>query len=80
MKGLKQKLEAIQVKLVNGKVLTNQMLEEQEIKEDQIKMVQPRINTVVSTYYKGTALEGLTKKMEEYLDNAPKNENTINYL
>ena len=80
MKGLKQKLEAIQVKLVNGKVLTNQMLEEREIKEDQIKMVQPRINTVVSTYYKGTALEGLTKKMEEYLDNAPKNENTINYL
>ncbi len=79
MKGLKQKLEAIQVKLVNGKVLTNQMLEEREIKEDQIKMVQPRINTVVSTYYKGTALEGLTKKMEEYLDNAPKNENTINY-
>ena len=56
------------------------MLEEREIKEDQIKMVQPRINTVVSTYYKGTALEGLTKKMEEYLDNAPKNENTINYL
>ena len=80
MKGLKQKLEAIQVKLVNGKVLTNQMLEEREIKEDQIKMVQPRINTVVSTYYKGTALEGLTKKMEEYLDNAPKSENTINYL
>ena len=28
----------------------------------------PKLNMVVSTYYKGTALEGLTKKLEEYLD------------
>lgn len=80
MKDLKQKLEAIRIKLVDGKVLTNQMLEEEEINEEQIVMAQPKINIVVSTYYKGTALEGLTKKMEEYLDNAPKSENTINYL
>ena len=38
------------------------------------------INVVLSTYYKGTALEGLTKKLEEYLDTASNNENTINYL
>ena len=42
--------------------------------------VTPEINVVLSTYYKGTALEGLTAKLEEYLDNAPKKENTINYL
>lgn len=80
MKDLKQKLEAIQVKLVGKTVLTSQMLEENEISSEQITKVQPKINIVLSTYYKGTALEGLTKKMEEYLDNAPKGENTINYL
>ncbi len=80
MKDLKQKIESTGVKLVKGKVLTNQMLEAEEINEEQITMVQPKINIVVSTYYKGTALEGLTKKMEEYLDNAPKSENSINYL
>lgn len=40
----------------------------------------PKLNVVLSTYYKGTALEGLTKKLEEYLDVASNNENTINYL
>ena len=48
--------------------------------EENKKEASPKINIIVSTYYKGTALEGLTKKLEEYLDNAPKNENTINYL
>ena len=61
-------------------MLTAQILEENEISSEQITKVQPKINIVLSTYYKGTALEGLTKKMEEYLDNAPKSENTINYL
>ncbi len=27
---------------------------------------------MLTTYYKGTALENVTKKMEEYLDNADK--------
>ena len=80
MKDLKQRLEGIQVKLIGKTVLTSQMLEENEISSEQITKVQPKINIVLSTYYKGTALEGLTKKMEEYLDNAPKSENTINYL
>ena len=40
----------------------------------------PKINCVLSTYYKGTALDGITKKLEEYLDNANINENDINYI
>ncbi len=40
----------------------------------------PKINCVLSTYYKGTALDGITKKLEEYLDNADINENEINYI
>ena len=52
----------------------------QKTKKKNIEVAMPKINIVLSTYYKGTALEGLTKKLEEYLDEAPEGENTINYL
>ncbi len=51
-----------------------------KIQVDDKQEAMPKINVVLSTYYKGTALEGLTKKLEEYLDTASKDENTINYL
>ena len=34
----------------------------------------------ISTYYKETGIEKLTKKLEEYLDNAPKDESALNYI
>ena len=40
----------------------------------------PLINMVVSTYYKGTGIEQLTKKLEEYIESAPKSENQINFI
>ena len=86
MKGLKQKIESIQVKLINGEVITgntedtDNSEETSKTSKQKIVFAQPKINIVVSTYYKGTALEGLTKKLEEYLDNAPKTEDTINFL
>lgn len=42
--------------------------------------VTPKINIALATYYKGTALVGITKKLEEYLDLAEQSENNINYL
>lgn len=44
------------------------------------KEASPKINFVVSTYYKGTGIELLTQKLEEYLDTAEKEENQINYI
>ena len=38
-------------------------------------IVSPKIRVVISTYYKGTALDGALKKLEEYIDSS--NENTI---
>ena len=35
---------------------------------------------LMPSYYKGTALEMVTKKLEEYLDNASKEENAINII
>ncbi len=40
----------------------------------------PRLNFVISSYYKGTALEEVLKKLEEYLDNADPNESDINNI
>lgn len=60
-----------------------QELEDLEIIEDDGEYeytATPRINFVVSTYYKGTALDNLTKKLEEYLDSAPRSESQINYI
>ena len=37
----------------------------------------PRMNFAISTYYKGTGLEEVLKKQEEYLDNADINESDI---
>lgn len=40
----------------------------------------PKINFALSTYYKGTGMEGVTKKLEDYLDNGSKSENKITYI
>ena len=45
-----------------------------------IPYVLPKINVVITTYYKGTALEGVTSKLEEYLDNVEQSESEINYI
>ena len=47
---------------------------------EQPQRVSPTLNIIVTTYYKGTAMEGTTKRMEEYLDKAQENENSINYI
>ena len=53
--------------------------EDDEEDEEKIYAI-PKINVVITTYYKGTQLEGTTKKLEEYLNMAPKDENDINYI
>ncbi len=47
-------------------------------KEDII--VSPSLNFVVATYYKGTGIEEVLKKMEKYLDEASKEESQINNI
>ena len=43
-------------------------------------MTNPKLNFVLTTYYKGTALEAVLKKLEEYLDAAPVSESDINRI
>lgn len=43
-------------------------------------IVSPRLNFAISTYYKGTGLEEVLKKLENYIDNAPLGESDINNI
>ena len=43
-------------------------------------IVKPKINIALTTYYKGTALEQVTKGLEEFIDNEDPHESNINYL
>lgn len=67
IKSLKQDLEDTQVEYTNEKTL-------------ETELVRPKINFVIGEYYKGTGIESVTKKLEEYLDKAPKQENNINFI
>jgi hypothetical protein len=49
-------------------------------KTKQKTYVHPKTNFVLGTYYKGTGIEEVTKKLEEYLDNSDKSESAINYI
>ena len=42
--------------------------------------IKPKLNFAITTYYKGTALENVTKKLEEYLDSADPEESDINNI
>ena len=54
--------------------------EDIETKNKEDIYVSPRLNFVLTSYYKGTSMDGLTKKLEEYIDNADKSESDINYI
>ena len=70
---IKEKLEKLEISLYDD---YDEYEEEKEKKEIAI----PRLNFVISSYYKGTALEEVLKKLEEYLDNADINESDINNI
>lgn len=77
---LKEKLESMQIHLteeeiqqLNLEVHSNKKLEKGLAKDVAV----PRLNFVISSYYKGTGLEEVLKKLEEYLDNADPNESDI---
>ncbi len=74
---LKENIEKMKISLLedeNGEY-TYENYEEPE--EELPEEVSPKLNFVLSSYYKGTGLEEVLKKLEEYLDSADKNESDI---
>lgn len=71
---LKTEIEKMEIEIVGENETSNKK------KKSKNNFVTPKLNFVVTTYYKGTALEGLNKKLEEYLNEADKNESDINLI
>lgn len=76
---IKDTIEKMQIKLSEDDLdeeLTKQF-EESQVPDVEEQIATPRLNFVLSSYYKGTGLEEVLKKLEEYLDNAPEEESDI---
>lgn len=55
-------------------------VDDKDKKNTKKEFVNAKLNFVITTYYKGTALEKLNKKLEEYLNNADSSESAINFI
>ena len=75
--GITEFMTEIKKNVENMKI---EQVEEDVFEGDKPQIISPKINIAVTTYYKGTALEGTTKKLEEYIDSAKENESQINYI
>ena len=75
---IKEKIENMLIELTEEEIqelgleVTNR-----NSKIDCRQVVRPKLNFVISSYYKGTGLEEVLKKLEEYLDYADINESDI---
>ena len=75
---LKSEVEALEIEDVIA-AEENEKLKK-GAKKKKVVMTNPKLNFVLTTYYKGTALESVLKKLEEYLDGASADENDINNI
>lgn len=72
IKSIKEEIENIQLEQEEKK--TNAK------KKKKQEFISAKTNFVLATYYKGTGLEEVTKKLEEYLDECDKDESNINCI
>lgn len=78
---IKEKIETMQIELTEQErqeLNLEVTLPGREAKGTECReMATPKLNFVISSYYKGTGLEEVLKKLEEYLDYADNQENDI---
>ena len=75
LNGVAEFINELKEKLENTIISLNETNDEEE--ESKKMEVCPKLNFTLSTYYKGTGLEEVLKKQEEYLDNCDANESNI---
>ncbi|MBO4292891.1 MAG: GGDEF domain-containing protein [Clostridia bacterium] len=76
----KEEIEKLQISLENINEKPEETKTAKKGRKKKQVVVSPRLNFAVSTYYKGTGLEEVLKKLENYLDSAPVGENDINNI
>ena len=75
---MKEKIETMEISLTEEEIEElNLDVSKSKKAHDSQEVAVPRINVVISSYYKGTGLEEVLHKLEEYLDNAQINESDI---
>lgn len=79
---VKNELEKMEISLDEDKDVEEIEMEETDKKAKKKKAkvqpkVKPTLNFVVTKYYKGTGMEEVLKKLEQYIDNADKSESDI---
>ena len=79
---LKDSVEKMQISLDDDEDIEEIEIEDKKKKKKTKKQKEkqvavPKLNFVLSSYYKGTGLEEVLKKLEEYIDNADKSESDI---
>ncbi len=74
---IKEKIENMQISLTDEEIKVLDLDVKKTKKGNKEDVAIPRLNFVISSYYKGTGLEEVLKKLEEYLDNADPNESDI---
>ena len=76
---IKEKIETMKIELTEQEIeeLNLDVTKGNKKTQGNSEIAIPKINIVISSYYKGTALEEVLKRLEEYLDNAPANESDI---
>ena len=74
---MKVELTEEEIKAFNLDVAVKESKSKNKKEEQNNQCAIPKLNFVISSYYKGTGLEEVLKKLEEYLDNANPNESDI---
>ena len=75
---MKEGIESMQIELTESERQELGLeVRKQDERIDCREIASPKINFVISSYYKGTGLEEVLKKLEQYLDTADVNESEI---
>lgn len=76
---IKEKIETTKIELTEEEISNLNLDANANNRFNKMKEISaiPSLNFVISSYYKGTGLEEVLKKLEEYLDNAEINESDI---
>jgi len=77
---IKNQAEEIEISLPENKGIEEieiEAIDRKKKKEEEPIKVKAKLNFVLTTYYKGTGMEEVLKKLEQYVDNAEKSENDI---
>ena len=69
-----------EIKKVCENIQIEEPQKEKTTKKKKQQKISPKTNFAIASYYKGTGLEEVTKKLEEYLDECNPKESNINCI